>query len=147
MSSTDGLAGDILVLSTVPQNLRRTEKFFLSKSKKSLNHKIWKLFSPSWMLLCYSTKCWHISGAGRHGDGKFLAFISAGGVCYKKGFVMNLKLHCAKLIDTSAKADASSLVSDQIPCLERNLLFYFFLVFSGIICHLISVSCTDAAHI
>lgn len=61
------------------------------------------------------------------------------------GFDMNLKLHCAKLIDTSAKADASSLVSDRPLCLESSLLFHFLLVFSGIISHLISVSSPDAA--
>lgn len=61
-----------------------------------------------------------------------------------KGFVTNLKLHREKLIDTRAKGDASSLVSDQSLCLERSLLFHFILVFSGIINHPISISSTDA---
>lgn len=102
ISSTDGLAGDILGLSSFPQNLWRAE-MFLSKSERSLNRKIWKWISSSWMLLCFSTKCWHISWPDRHLNGTFLAFISAGGVYYMKEFVMNLKLRCAKLIECQGR--------------------------------------------
>lgn len=48
--------------------------------------------------------------------GRFLAFICAGGVHYTKQFIVSLKLHRAELkvelIDTTAKANVSSLVSD-----------------------------------
>lgn len=45
-----------------------------------------------------------------------MAFICAGGVHYTKQFIVSLKLHRAELkvelIDTTAKANVSSLVSD-----------------------------------
>jgi len=47
---------------------------------------------------------------------KFLAFICAGGVHYRKQFIVSLRLHRAELIveliDTTAKTNASLPVSD-----------------------------------
>lgn len=59
---------------------------------------------------------------------KFLAFVCAGGVGYMKWFIVSLKLHRVELrvefIDTTAKANASSLVGDESSGLERSLLFH-----------------------
>lgn len=145
--SMDGLAGDILGLSSFPQNLQRTEVVFLSKSKGSMNCKIWKLISSSWCASAIAQSVGISHGLADMVMGNFWPSYVLEVSGFMKGFLTNLKLHCAKVTDTTAKAHASSLVSDQPPCLGRSLLFHFFLVFSGIISHPISVSAPDAAHI